>query len=224
MTSPESSPVVSRLERIPRKGEYLVVLSDGTELKVLEEHLKTSGIGEGAELSRKRIRELGSAYGYARARESAMRLLRIRPRTELELRRRFKRLRTDRRITERVIADLKDEGRVDDRIFAKLWIEEKVGKGDCGRIRISRDLEAKGVDRRVIAEELKAALSDADELELAGRLAIKKMGRLAGVAAGAGRQKVYAYLLRRGFTSETAAEAAERAEELSGRTDDDENR
>lgn len=222
MTLLESSPVVSRLEKVLRKGEYLVVFSDGTEVRILKEHLPGSGIEEGVSLSRDRIRELDSVYGYTRAREAALRLLKVRPRTELELRRRFKALRTDRQIAERVLADLKAIGQVDDRLFARLWIEEKIRKGDSGSMRMRRDLEAKGIERDIVAEELKAALSDAEELELAGRLALRKMGRLGPAPAREERRKVYAYLLRRGFTSEAAAEATRSALDLSGRTDEDE--
>jgi regulatory protein len=214
--------VVSRMERVPRKGEYLVVFSDGTVLRILKRHLPGSGIEEGVSLDRDRIRELDSVYKYARAREAALRLLKVRPRTELEIRRRFRVLRTDRQAADRVVADLKAEGLVDDRVFATLWIDEKIQRGDCGRIRISRDLEAKGIERAVVAEELKAALSDAKEVDLAGRLALKKMGRLGDVNAQEARRKVYTYLLGRGFTSDSAAEATKRAIELEARTETNE--
>lgn len=214
--------MVSRMERVPRKGEYLVVFSDGTVLRILKRHLPGSGIEEGVSLDRDRIRELDSVYKYARAREAALRLLKVRPRTELEIRRRFRVLRTDRQAADRVVADLKAEGLVDDRVFAKLWIDEKIQRGDCGRIRISRDLEAKGIERAVVAEELKAALSDAKEVDLAGRLALKKMGRLGDVNAQEARRKVYTYLLGRGFTSDSAAEATKRAIELEARTETNE--
>ena len=214
--------MVSRVERVPGKGEYLVTFSDGTEIRVLKEHLPMSGIEEGASFDRDRIRELDTVYKQARTRAAALRLLKVRPRTELELRRRFRALRTDRQVADRVVADLKAEGLIDDRIFARLWIAEKVQRGDCGRFRISRDLEAKGIERDVIAEELGAALSGAKELELAGRLALKKMGRLDGVPAREARRKVYAYLLQRGFASDSAAEATKGALDLSGGTDENE--
>jgi regulatory protein len=220
----ESSPVISRMERVPRKGEYLVTFSDGTQVRILKDHLAGSGVEEGVSLSRERIRELDSIYRYARAREAAMRLLGVRPRTELEIGRRLRALKTEKRIAERVVADLKAEGLVDDRIFARLWIDEKVQRGDCGSKRISRDLEAKGVERAVIAEELRAALSDARERELAAGLALRKMSRLGRFPEEEKRRKVYAYLLRRGFAPGAAAEAIERAMESEGGTVEDEIR
>jgi len=222
MSLPEVSPEVSRISKVSRKGEYRVFFSDGTEIRILKDQLPGSGIEEGVSLSRHRIEELDSAYRYARCRNAALRLLKVRPRTELELRRRFKSLGAAPRIADRVMADLKTEGLVDDRVFARLWIGEKVRRGDCGRMRLINDLRAKGIERDVMMEELEAALSDGKELELAGRLAIKKMERLGRVPPGEGRRRVYAYLLRRGFTSEAAGEAVQRAVDISGRTETDE--
>lgn len=214
--------MVSRMERVPRRGEYLVKFSDGTELRILKEHLSRTGIEEGASISRDRIAELDAAYKYARARGAALRLLKVRPRTELELRRRLGALRTARDTIERVIGDLKDEGLVDDRIFARLWVKEKLQRGDCGKIRIRRDLEAKGIDLDVVADELSEFFTDAEETELAGPLALKKLKRLGDIPAQEARRRVYTYLLRRGFASDAAAGAARRAVELTGRTDEDE--
>jgi regulatory protein len=214
--------MVSRVERVPRKGEYLITLSNGAELRILKEHLSAAGIEEGASISRERIAELDTAYRYARARQAAMRLLKVRPRTELELRRRLGGLRTARVTIDRVIDDLRHEGHVDDRIFARLWVKEKRQRGDCGKMRIRRDLEAKGIDRDVVADELSGAFSDAEEAELARALARKKMERLGDIPAEEGKRKVYSYLLRRGFASDAAGEAARHAVETSGRTDEHE--
>ena len=209
---------MSRVERVPRKGEYLVIFSDDTRLRVLKEHFAVSGIEEGVSIDRDRIAALDSGYRYARARQAAMRLLKVRPRTEQELRRRFRALRMERETIEGVIGDLKAEGLVDDRIFARLWVKEKLQRGDCGRVRLRRDLETKGIDRDVVADELNRAFSGVRENELAGDLAIKKLRRLGDLRPSEGKRKVYAYLLRRGFTRDAASEAAQRAVEQAGRT------
>jgi regulatory protein len=210
------------LRKVPGKGEFLVTFSDGTELRVLKDRIAESGIEEGLSVSRERIAELDAEYAYARARQAALRLLRVRPRTELELRRRFSALDCGPVTVRRVIADLKSEGQIDDRIFARLWVREKLQRGDSGRIKIRRDLEAKGISREVIADELRRFFSDDDEARVAEALAVKKIGRLAGTSGSEAMRRVYTHLLRRGFTSDTASGAARRAAEIAGRTDDDE--
>lgn len=210
------------MERIPRKGEYLVIFSDGTELRILKQHLAGAGIEEGASMSRDRIAELERTYEYARARQAALRLLNVRPRTELEIRRRLRALRSE--TVRRLIDDLKAEGLVSDRVFARLWIGEKLQKGDTGSIKIRRDLEAKGITPDIVGDEMKSALAETDEAEIAERLALKRVGRLRNVPARSAERKVYAYLVRRGFPSPVAAEAVRRAIEVSGGTVDDEIR
>jgi regulatory protein len=210
------------LERVPRKGEYLVTFSDGSEVRVLKDHLEAAGIEEGVSVSRERIAELGSVYRDARTRQAAMRLLKVRPRTEFELRRRLGAAGTAPDVVKRVIADLKAEGLVDDRIFARLWIEEKICRGDTGRLRIRRDLETKGITREIIADELDRRLNDEAEGRAAEALAMKKIGRLGSARAREAMQKVYAYLLRKGFASDVASEAARRAAQMACRAGEDE--
>jgi regulatory protein len=179
---------------------------------------------EGIGVPRDRIRQLDADYKQTRAREAALRLIAVRPRTETELRRRLAARRTGREIVDRVIGDLKREGLVDDRIFARLWVEEKIQKGDCGRLRLRHDLEAKGIDRVVVDEEVKKAYSETKEFELAGALALKRLGRLGNVPARDAKRKVFDYLLRRGFARGVAADTAAAAVNHAARMDRDEDR
>ena len=93
-------------------------------------------------------------------------------------------------------------------------------RGDCGKMRVRRDLEGRGIERDVVAEELAREFNDERENELAARLAMKKLGRLGNGPASEAKRKVYAYLVRRGFTSEAASQAARHAVEQAGRTDE----
>jgi regulatory protein len=217
MSGLQASPLVTAIERIPRKGEYLVRLSDGSELRILKDHLSQFGVEEGDALDPGTVREIRLAYTHTRAREAALRLLRVRPRTEMELRRRFKRNGVDARTADRIVRDLKQEGLVDDRTFARLWIEEKIAKGDCGRMRIENDLISKGIDRESVIEEIDRSFSGAKELEVAKGLALKRLMRGGGGSSSAVRNKVYAYLLRRGFASDVATEALGYALDALGR-------
>jgi regulatory protein len=222
MASPESSPVVSRLEKVARRGEYLVTFSDGTQLRILKDHLADTGIEEGSRVERDHIAELDAAYRYARARQAALRLLKVRPRTELELKRRLGSTRPGPGTVDRVIADLKAEGLIDDRVFARLWVREKVQRGDSGRKRIRRDLEARGIDRDVVSEVLGRFYDASAETEAARALALRRIDRMGALPAPEAKRRVYAHLLRKGFGSDTAAEAARYAAGRARDTDDDE--
>lgn len=199
------------MEKIPRKKEYLLRLSDGSTIRVLEEHLSRFALEEGSSLSEHTIRQLEDLYEYATVRGVALRLLKVRPRTETELRRRFRKDRVRGEIVGRVLDDLKREGCIDDRVFARLWIKEKIGRADSGRRLIMAGLQDKGVDRNVAEEELAESLDDAKEVEIARHLAVKRLRRMRALPLPVRRRRLYNLLVRRGFGSDTASAALEYA-------------
>jgi regulatory protein len=211
MTSSDSSPTITGLEKVPRKKEYLLRLSDGSTIRALEEHLPGFGLVEGSEVDEDTLREITASYEYARAREAAMRLLKTRPRTEQELRRRFSRKGFAGKTCDRLIGDLKAEGLIDDRVFARLWIREKVVRAQSGRRRIISDLRAKGIEEAVVLEELRLNYDRDREAENARQVALKRIAKLRNPADGGSRQKTYSFLLRRGFGSDIAQQAVESA-------------
>jgi regulatory protein len=209
MTRCDSSPTITGLKKVPRKKEYLLSLSDGSTLRALEEHLPRFALAEGRAIGEDTLREIRASYEYAKAREAAIRLLKTRPRTEQELRRRFRSKGFSRRTCDRLIGDLKLEGLVDDRVFARLWIREKVARAASGRRRIMSDLKAKGIDDAVIGEELELAYDRNREIENACQVASKRLVRNRDLAAAERRQRIYSFLLRRGFESDVALLAVE---------------
>ena len=207
MVRGDSSPAISRVEKIPRRKEYLVSVSDGTEVRVLEQDVLGFALAEGTRISQDTLREIGDRCQYARARESVLRLLKVRPRTEHELRCRLRGKQFSARVLEKLIGDLKREGLVDDRLFADLWIREKIAGASSGRRLIIRDLERKGVERTVIEEQLKRNYDQAKETAVAGGVAAKKMARLTDLPIRIRKQRVFEHLLRRGFDADVASAA-----------------
>jgi regulatory protein len=199
------------VEKVPRKKEYLLRLSDGSTIRVLEEHLTRSGLEEGCPVDEDTRREVADSYEYATARGIALRLLKTRPRTEEELKRRFRKADLRVKICERVLDDLKADGHVDDRVFAQLWVKEKIGRGGSGRRRISSELRSKGIDRTIVEEEIARNYDDRQEVEIATRLALRRLGRLKSLPAGVARRRLYGLLLRRGFQADVASAALEAA-------------
>jgi regulatory protein len=211
MTRSDSSPTIAGVEKVPRKKEYLLRLSDGSTLRALEEHLPRFGLAEGMAIGEDTLLEIAASYEYAKARESAMRLLKTRPRTEQELRRRFRSKGFAGKTCDRLIDDLKIEGLVDDRVFARLWIREKVVRAESGRRRIMSDLRSKGIDEAVVKEELKLNYDRDREIENARRVALKRLAKIQNPAEAGGREKTFSFLMRRGFESDIAQLAVELA-------------
>jgi regulatory protein len=144
-------------------------------------------------------------------RATALRLLGRRDYTTAELRSRL----LDRGFTvaavDATLSALSAERLVDDRRTALAHIRTGSQIKGRGRLRLRRELQARGVDAD-LSEALLADLDEADEIETAIRVLERKHvpGRLTMDA----RRRIFQQLLRRGFPSHVIAQAlAHRANE-----------
>ena len=142
----------------------------------------------------------------ATAKEYALRLLAVRPRSVAELRQRLAmRHFTDAAIGE-AVADLLRAGLLDDAMFARLWIESRISSKPMGASRLRAELRHKGIDREIIDQALAAGQEDLDESGAA--LALAKRRYQAGSSLGreARERRVTGFLARRGYSSEVIAQ------------------
>jgi regulatory protein len=138
---------------------------------------------------------------YARAMAAAGRLLAARPRTEYELRSRLEAIAAPPRVVDRVLARVAELGLVDDRAFARQWVEERSRR--LGPAVLVSELQAKGVDRDVAEEAVAAA--GLDEEAQARDLAARLVAKVAGRPLREQRFRLQTMLSRRGISEEAAA-------------------
>ncbi|MDI6606261.1 MAG: regulatory protein RecX, partial [Candidatus Omnitrophota bacterium] len=92
-----------------------------------------------------------------RARQYAFLLLKFRQRSEKELEQRLKKKNFKEEVIKEALAFLKQKTFIDDKSFARDWINERI-KRPYGIRRISRELKIKGIDQETLdgaLEELK---------------------------------------------------------------------
>lgn len=140
------------------------------------------------------------------ARDYALRLLAVRPRSVSEMRDRLKRKGCGRQEIDEVVADLADLGLLDDSKFASQWIESRIALRPMGTARLRSELVAKGVDRGIIDQTLSKYSPEFDEKTAALTLARKKMKSLLGLEPEVARRRLAGFLARRGFAAGTIAE------------------
>ena len=140
----------------------------------------------------------------SQARATALRLLTRRDYTAKELRTKL----LDRDIPEAevtsVLADLADAGMVNDRRVAESFVRVASTLKGRGRMRISRELEQRGVDRAIIRDAL-AALPIEDETASIRRFIERK--HLPARLSPAEHRRVFGQLVRRGFSADLIATA-----------------
>ena len=132
----------------------------------------------------------------------ALRFLASRSRSEAEVRRRLDSRGVDVEDAESVLERLRELGYIDDAEFAAAVIRSRTERRVRGRRLVAEELEARGVSAEVALSALNAGYGD--ELEVARPLAERQARRLQGRGFGEFRQRLGAYLVRRGFEHATA--------------------
>lgn len=99
---------------------------------------------------------------------------------------------------------LVQQGLVDDRKFAGAFVRTAIRVKGRGRLRIQHELEARGVDRAIIAEAL-GAEATADEADAIEKVLTRK--RWPAQPSPIERRRMFEHLLRRGFPPDAVARA-----------------
>jgi regulatory protein len=152
------------------------------------------------------LAELARAEALETAHEAALRFLEPRPRSAAEVRQRLQKKGTDPELIEPVIVRLTEAGLLDDTAFAKYWVENREQfRPRAGRA-LRFELKRKGLSNAAITD----ALASVDEDESAYRAGGERARRWRTLEHREFRDKLGAFLVRRGFSYDTAKRAAER--------------
>ncbi len=153
----------------------------------------------GQTLDDEEIAHLRQQDAVERAYERALNFLSYRPRSTAEVRRNLHRKAVDETVIEAVVERLTRVGLLDDREFARYWVENRVQFNPRGERALRHELREKGVAPEIIAD----VLAEFDEEEAARSVAEKRAPRLAHLAPRDFRRKLTDYLARRGFAYST---------------------
>lgn len=129
-------------------------------------------------------------------------LLKFRLRSENELHGRLKKKKFAEPAIRKAIDFLKEKRFIDDAVFASAWVDARLKKG-MGPRRIARELAFKGIDKRLIEGELARIKEDYPEDETALEIALRKKEKMKDIDPQKMRQRIYGYLIRRGFSPDT---------------------
>lgn len=148
-----------------------------------------------------RSRDLNSGRNYL------FRLIKFRIRSEKELKDKLKAKLYDGPTIEELIAYFKRLGYVNDKEFARSWIDYRLSKPLALRA-IEMELKQKGIGREIINELISEKKGTLNEFEIARELAKTRLEKIRCRKDKDDkiRQKLYCYLSRRGFSSDIVSE------------------
>ncbi|MDJ0720987.1 MAG: regulatory protein RecX [Desulfobacterales bacterium] len=137
--------------------------------------------------------------------QCALRWLGGRDRSVLEVRQRLNQRGFDRVAVDHTLTTLLDKNYLDDERFARNWVHDRTRHAPRGSRLMAQELKQKGIDGRVIA----SVLTRADEDALASSCLRRKRRRWRRLEDKVRRQKMLAYLSRKGFAYDVSLNAVE---------------
>lgn len=137
-------------------------------------------------------------------------LLKFRLRSERELRERLKKKKFDSEVINELLQYLKGHSFIDDNLFARSWIESRLKK-PLGIRRLKLELKAKGVDNSIIENNALELTGIYSESEIVERIAKERLKRYKNIEEQKAKQRLYGWLLRRGFSPEIISDAINKA-------------
>lgn len=188
--------LVTKIQAVT-KQKYRIELDGQPAFVIYKGELSRYGIKEGQEIPGPVYQELVGQVLTKRAKLRAMHLLESMDRTRAELERKLQAGEYPREAVEAALAYVESFGYLDDRRYARHYVECK--KEGRGKARLKMELAQKGVDRSIIEEVLEEA--ELDDCRDTIRELVRKRRRGSGPMDDRERQRIYGYLMRKGFSS-----------------------
>ncbi len=145
---------------------------------------------------------------FKRAKTIAFQFLKIRNRSEKEIRTQLLKKKISSEIIDQTIPYLKNSELINDRQFARDWIAMRLQK-PMGRRRIFFELKQKGISEEILEEETKVVPREEGEERIVETLARKRLERYKNLDETKQKRRVFEYLARRGFEVDTVKKVVE---------------
>lgn len=179
------------------KQKYRIFLDGESAFTVYKGELSRYHLEEGAVLPPEVYEELVNKVLKKRATLRAMHILERTDKTEAQLRKKLEESEYPKEAVESAIAYVTSYGYLDDRRYAKHYIEwKKQGKG---KARLKMELVQKGISREIIEEVLEST-DFGETREMIRQIILKK--RKTNIPMNEKeKQRLYGFLMRKGFSS-----------------------
>lgn len=199
-------------ERRAGSSRYVVEIGNRVVATVSVEVIADLGLRVGGEvdvLTADRLREAASQLAVF---DKAVALLAVRPRTARDLQLRLRRAGASAPTIARAIERLERLGFVDDEAYARTVARSRALSGGRSRRRIAQELQRHGVDRATVDAAVAETIADVglDEGEAALGIARRRMLAMGGLDPRKQRQRLYAFLARRGYDPDIVARVVAR--------------
>jgi len=196
---------ITKIERQKHRENLYSIFLDGEYAFHLEKDVLSNLKWEvGQEIDGEELRRVNRLEQVKEARDYAFLLLSYRSRSCQELRERLLKKRYEKEIAQEVVKELKNLRYLDDRAFAREWVEMRL-KGKRGKRLIRQELLKKGIDKEVIEDSIAEGLGKiaSSEDELAWQAIEKRIPQYQKLEKSKAYGRIKDFLIRRGFSLES---------------------
>ena len=197
--------VISELSETPnRTGRFRVAINGTTLGDLTLDFVADTGVREGRTITRLQAVEMIGAVDRTAVLDKALDLLAVRARSSRDLSLRLRRAGARDPDISWAVSRLASQGFVDDAAYARGVARTKALGGGVSRRKVITVLRQKGIAADVAAEAMDATLADVslDEYGAALAAAEKRVRALSSLEPAKRRQRLYAFLARRGYETD----------------------
>jgi regulatory protein len=133
--------------------------------------------------------------------QSALNFLSRRHHSKNEIRTKLKQKKFGSELIEQAVNELEQSSYIDDKLFARIYTDEKVKAKNWGKNKIKSELTKRGVSSKVIAEVIEEKFRSESEIESGLELARKKLKKLINRKLDQKKIQtgIYSFLVSRGY-------------------------
>ncbi len=180
-------------QQVKRAERYSVFVDDKYSFSLSELGLINSGLHVGQEIDKEELEGLKDTALYDKFYNNVLNLLARRPRSEWEIHDYLKRKDSPAPLIEKILNKLSKNGYVNDKEFARIWIENRRLLRPTSRRKLIAELKQKRVSQEAITEAI--GQDETDETQVLKDLIAKKRK----IARYQDDQKLMRYLAGQGF-------------------------
>lgn len=200
-------PQITDIKSQKRKKRFNIYVDGKFSFGLDADTLIKSGLQINQEISQEEIEKLVKENEFVKVYDRVLKFFSYRPRSEKELQDWFKKKNVGEETKKLVIRKLQKLGYLNDEEFAKWWIEQRTTFKPMGRRLLEMELRQKGIAKDLITKLLHGYV--ATERDQAQKIAEKKWERLKSLPYKESREKLGAFLARRGFSWEVIKEVVD---------------
>jgi len=203
---------ITKIEKQKRRQDLYSLFLDGKyAFRLHRDVLSDLRWKIGQEVDQQEVERATRREQIKEARDYAFFLLSYRARSCQEITERLLRKGYEREVIQEVVEELKSLHYLDDRAFARGWVETRL-KEKRGRILIRQELLKKGIEEEVIADSIAEGLKKiaSTEDELAWQAIEKRIPRYQKLEKSKAYRRINDFLIRRGFSIEAAGNTLDR--------------